>query len=517
MKKILLTNSFLIFTIISTAQVSESTMMAKIKSKHAKNLISAKFDGSPIAEKIFEEGVWNNYYRRSYTVKSKTQHTGVTQVYSGGIQYKKAGSSYVYDQLLVGDWHYLGIPDPNKADVVKLLKSDYKKFIESYHYNKIVGTISEITFPTNGKYHWNKLTSVTFNVKVTYAESVSYTELEKAEHTYEIRLYADKFKGPWKSFFSSEQSHKRKVISKSTHTSEELAAMKTLADIDDENLAKAEYADLPDVGELPTFESDKQLFYFLHNIIMTKDAKTVKAYLYKSLSKLCMHSELLLKSRDQEWVDQVFNNVATYKKTHCLYPKVKHEQNGMISFYDKENRRILDFNGSYEGEVWKLRSIKYYPAKASDVARMENIQNNCQEKPNLTVRKEVKYEIGDIVDVKFSNGTFAATIDKKDTSFSNRYYVKLLEGGRGYWMTEDLMSPSATKRTPKKMGTISHAGTSEVKKQVSFNIGDAVGVKTRSGIMNGKIIKYASRRFLVKFDESGYQDMWTLPEHLVKL
>lgn len=518
MKKLFFGTLFIFISIFAFAQPSAGTMMAKIKAKHPKGLISASFAGKAISERLYEDGVWNTYYRRSYTIKSRTKHAGVTQVYGGGLQYKKTGGRYIYDQFLVGDWYYLGIPNPNKQEVLKLLKADLKKFLQSYHYNKIVGDVSEITFPANAKYHWNKLTSVNFDVNVTYAESVSYTEIEKAVHTYEVNLRSDVFKGPWVKFLSSYQGHKKKVISKTTYTSDEIEAMKTLADIDDENLAKAEYADLPDVGKIPVFESEKQLFYFIHDKVMTKDAKTVKAFLYKVLSKQCMHSELLLNTRDQQWVDNIFNNVETYKKTHCVYPAIKHQQAGFFEFYDKENRRILGYTGSYEEGTWKLRSIRYYVAKPDDIARMQNSQNNCQAKPNLAVKKIVQYKAGDKVNAKFSNGTFPYVINKKDGS-NDRYYIKA-EGdpaGRGYWMNGTSLTSRTVDDAVEEKTT---EGKTEDKVETTtikptFNIGDKVGVKTRTGVLYGEIIRYASRKFLIKF-EKNYQDMWVAPDNLVK-
>ncbi|OYT10657.1 MAG: hypothetical protein B6I18_07925 [Bacteroidetes bacterium 4572_112] len=239
------------------------------------------------------------------------------------------------------------------------------------------------------------------------------------------------------------------------------------------------------------------------NTELTKTRHTYEVYLYSEKYQSPFNN------------DKITDNATIYQKTHCQYPKVKEEQYGMIAFYDKERGRGVGFVGVEEDNTWKLRTIRYYPAKEDDVKRMENSAGSCGDKPALAVEKVIKYEIGDIVDIKFSNGMFAAKVEKKDNNFDNRYYVKLIDGGRGYWKTSDEMSPSTAKEksTVSKMGTVSSTVKSE---KVSFIVGDKVSVKTRSGNMNGKIVKSSGSKFLIKLNDFRYKDMWVAPANLIK-
>ena len=185
-----------------------------------------------------------------------------------------------------------------------------------------------------------------------------------------------------------------------------------------------------------------------------------------------------MNSGTKAWFDKLINNLDAYKTAHCQYPTVKHQQTGQIEFYDKENRRILRFSGSKSADSWTLNLVSFYPAKANELSRMKNNNANCQAKPNLTVRKVIAYNIGDKINAKFSNGTFPAFIVKKDPSFSNRY------------------------------SNNSNTNTETTNKKVNFKVGDKIQVQTKTqGWLDGKIIKYASHKYLIKFDKN-FRDSW---------
>jgi len=516
MKNIILSILTLFLMNSAFAQVSDATVLAKIKSSN-RDIISLKLTGNGWTERVLEKGVWVKYYRKSYEIKQKTSYPGITVITVNHLTYKNSGSGYRFDGFGVPEYRLFGIPDPDKQEVIALLEADYFNFLESHHYNKIVGEVSEISFPGDVVFWWKDVDRVHFDVEVTYSKKVSNTELEKATHLYEVAIfYKDDYKGEMKGFRSFEDDSKRKVISTEKFSESELEAMKTLQMVDDENKAKDELSALPKIENLPVFESEKQMIYFLHEKIMTEDASTAKAYVYKMLSKTRKEGEYILKEFAKNWVDKIVENTDTYKKTFCMYPVIKEEQFGQVSFFDKEKYKNVTYVGTEEDGTWKIRDIHYYPSSKEDADRMANMQGSCGEKPDLVVRKEVTYEIGDVVDVKFSNGNFPAIVDKKDPNFSNRYFVKLVDGGRGYWKTEEELSPSTASNTTQaqetqQMGSVSEE---EVVNEVAFKVNDKVGVKTRSGVMKGKIIKASNGKFLVKFRDPRYQDLWVAESNL---
>jgi hypothetical protein len=515
--------SIFLFSAISFAQTpTDSELKAKIRANY-KGLSSLQLEGNGVTKKEFEDGAWKYYYYRSFNTNFKNpDYPDVTAVVYGSIRYIKAGNRFVFNQFSSRGTKMLGAKPPSKKEILDLINANLADFFR-FSYDDIIGDISEFTVPNNNEYYWDDLDHVKFKVKVTYSEKVSPTKVETAEHTYEVHFYSDGYKKPWKKLQAFGGESEKKVISTKTYLVEELAKIKTLAEIDEQNSAQRIFDKLPSVENPPVFKSDKQLFYYLHNQLMHSDNTSMaKAHLYKVMSKSLFESGLILKSFHQDWFDKVVNNIGIYQKTHCEYPKVKEEQSGMITFYNKERDKILRMTAREEEGTWKLSVMSYYPQSNADANRLANVTGTCGEKPDLEIKEVVKYEIGDVVDVTFSNGVFTATVNKKDTSFDNRYYIKLVEGGRGYWVTDDKMKKSNQKiDKPQSLNDAKsinsqEQNTSETKEKQTFNIGDAVGIRTRSGVMKGKIIKYASNKFLIKLDDAGYQDMWVSPEHLIK-
>ena len=517
MRKTVLLLMLNVIVILAYAQPSEATMMAKVRS-YEKNVISVVWDGNPISERVADDGVLNNYYRRSYITKRKTKYKGITKVYSGGIQYKMVGGKYIFDQFLVGSVHYEGVPEPNREEILKLLKSDMVKYLKQNSIYSIVGEVSEITFPEDPEWYWRKLTNVEFYTKVTYTAKVSYTELEKAVRYYRITLFSDEYKGKWKDFLSSREINKKEVISKTKYTAEEIEAMPTYGSEIQTRNANSYLDALPKVAAIPKFETDQQLFYYVHDIILSKPVKEVEAYLYKLQSKSCYfkNSDVLRNPRAEKWVNNIRDHIDVFKKMYCQYPLVKHYQPGSITFLDKKNKRELQYQANKEDGTWKLSNIYYYPAPKSEANTMVNLNSNCQGKPDLTVRKIRQYKKGDKVNAKFRNGTFPYVIDKRDGT-NDRYYIRA-EGdpnGRGYWMNEKDLSPrtggNSTTSTQKETKTNTTKTSTE-----TFKVGDQIQMQTRTkGWLDGEIIRQLGSKYLIKF-KGNYRDMWVSASNIRK-
>ncbi len=519
MKNLLLSISIVLYTIAAYAQPSTATMMAKVKSYGSTGYISGKLTGSGISEREYRSGAWVNLYRRGFSVKQSTKYKGITAESTGSVQYIKIGGKYVFDQYLYGNVYYHGVQAPKNEEILKLLKADLEKYVKPNNYRLIIGEISDIEIVKDPKYEWIALKHYSFLTKVTYTHINSETTLKKSVNIYETVVYRDEYGKPWTSFNSTPKEETDVVIT--NYTKEEIKAMKTIPVVAAEKIAKAEYASLPEIGEIPVFESERQLFYFTHNIIKTKDPKMAKAYLYKLLSSRCMLNDVLLNDDDQEWVDEVYNNIDVYKRTFCEYPKEISRGGGdAFTLFDKENKSSVRYSSVKEKGTWKLKTIYYYPVKADDIARVENIETNCQGKPDLFVRKIIQYKPGDKVYAKFRNGSRACVVTEKDR-LPNRYRVKIVgdTSGKKYWMNEETLTQRTGDETEEKSASATSKTTNEPAKSnvvPTFQIGDKVKIKTTKGYLKGTLTRYASRRFLVKFDSSRYRDTWYLPANMEK-
>ena len=509
MKKIYLIIVLAFIANIAIAQPSDAAVTKKVRERYKAGNI--QLNGASTT-KEFENGVWHYYYWRHFTVTAKGAD-GISGTMTGAVKYEKSGNSYTFDNYATGETTIEGIKNPSDEELLNYLETNLQEFLGGA-YNDIVGETPKISILKEPKFKWKNPEHLVFFAKVIYSRKVSYTEIEKAEHIYETHIFRKGMDGDWNRVLADEVEGKKKVISKTSYTTSEIDAMKTLQDIDIDNQAKAAMSSLPKVANAPVFATEKQLFYYIHEKLMSSDAKTAKAYLYSVMSKNCFETGIVLNQRDEEWMNKICDNISTYQKTHCLYPSVKEEQYGAISFYDKEKRRNTRFVGSLEDGTWKIRTITYYPASSDDVQRMEAIQGNCEGKPDLTVKEVKKYEIGDVVDVTVSNTIYTAKVVKKDASFDNRYYVKCINFNRSYWVNDDQMKPAEVQSTSEatKMGSVSETPKAE---EASFKVGDKVKVRTRSGDMNGKIIKSSGSKFLVKLSDPRYQDMWVAPSNLI--
>jgi hypothetical protein len=509
MKALKITLFFILIVVIAKAQPSESQLLAKIKADHPSATNVELYGKGIITQMVDEENddaVLYMYYRHYYRSTTPTEYQGISQVYSGGIQYVSNSGSFIFDQYLVGDVWYIGVPDPDKTEILKMLKSDMETFLENAHYIDIVGDVSEITFPADPEFLWHQLTSVSFLVNVTYSEKINYTQVKKAQHTYRVRLYSDEFKGPWKSFMSTrEDTDKNSTEELLTYTAEELRAIPSLSQIDAENKVKSSQSDLPSV-DVPVFSTGQELFYFIHDIILTKSNNEIKAYLYKLISPNCYqeNSTVILNDYNQQWFDKVVNNVDAYRACFCEYPLVKHEQSNMIQFMDKANNRMLRISGNQEEGTWKILSIEFYPASKSEQDEMKGMTQNCQPKP-LIVKVE-KYKVGDKVTGIFSNGEYNALVEQVDEA-SNKYYIKLVgdNSGNGYWLEAQFVKPGHT-------GTLINGGSESNTNSSSgydFKVNETVYVLTSNGEkVKAEILEIKGDKAMVDFTNAAYQNMW---------
>ncbi|PLW92676.1 MAG: hypothetical protein C0592_09730 [Marinilabiliales bacterium] len=507
-----LTSTILMFLIgiVVFAQPSQGTMIAKIKANHP-SATSVELTGNGYTEQSYDNGAYRDFYLHSYRIKAPTEYSDITYCYSGQIQYVKSGGAWVFDNFNIGDKWYEGVPDPDWNEILALLMSDIEGYVKNNHYVDIVGNISPIELTDDPDFHWHDLNSVSFNTKVTYSEKQGYTKLAKGERYYRVRLYSDGYQEPWKSFNSTYEKDKidKNSFEITEYTSEELDAMKTLYEIDMENAAAKELENLPKI-EVKKFESGKQLYYYTHDIILTKEKDVILAYFYKVIDKetcFVKGSSSLMSNDTREWVDKVLDNLEAYRACYCLYPTVKEEKETRIRFYDRENRRMLDMAGVQRNDTWMLTEVDFYAANEDEQARLKSNSSNCQDAPDLTYvppREVVSYKVGDAVTGVFSNGEYNATIDKTDPYNSQRYFIKLIgdNSGKGYWMEEKNLKQG-------HVGTnINGGGSSSSSSSQSFKVDDVVYVNTTKGKMKATIKEISGEKALVDFKNPMYDDTW---------
>jgi hypothetical protein len=153
--------------------------------------------------KTYKKYVWT----RSFTAKVNTQESGIFVIVKGYASYDVMAGRYVYWRSFTTSNSYEGIPDPTAADVQALIgKFGTEQFMGNYHFNRVVGRVETIGLATEPGYIWHTPNSVSFNVMAVYTEKTNdIGGRQKVARTFEIRLYRDSVKAPWKNLISTDR------------------------------------------------------------------------------------------------------------------------------------------------------------------------------------------------------------------------------------------------------------------------------------------------------------------------
>lgn len=153
--------------------------------------------------KTYKKYVWT----RSFTAKVKTDEPGIFVIVKGYASYDVMAGRYVFWRSFTTSNSYEGIPDPSAADVQALLREfGAEKFLGNYHFSHVIGRVESIGLAAEPKFTWHTQNSVSFNVVAVYTEKTNDVGgRQRVARTFEIRLYRDGVKAPWKNLLSTDR------------------------------------------------------------------------------------------------------------------------------------------------------------------------------------------------------------------------------------------------------------------------------------------------------------------------
>lgn len=164
-------------------------------------------------------------WTRGFTAKLRTETPDVFVIVKGVAVYNVVAGKYLFRRTRIISNNYEGIPDPSPEDVKALIdKFGYKEFVGAYHYQNAVGEIESLRLVDEPKFEWHTPNSVSFEVVAILSQKVSYTEVERVEQRFNIRLYRDDVKQPWARMMSTPNQGDggKKVLGKKTYTADQL-------------------------------------------------------------------------------------------------------------------------------------------------------------------------------------------------------------------------------------------------------------------------------------------------------
>jgi hypothetical protein len=370
----------------STVQAQPSDAQTK-RDLTSRGVLSVKLHGrgAKVWSSLHSQYVWD----RTATVIRKAnipEFPNAKLEIVGIASYSILGGRYPFRKFLVAENRYIGIPTPSAAAIVAMVKKDLPGFL-GFHYNRIVGEVQPITLAADPKWYWHTPNSVSMMVTAAFSEKVSDTELEKKKMTFEVRLYRDAIKKPWKSFGSSSKTEVS--LGKMTRDADALAAMKTLDVIDAERVAKARLATLPAV-QIPAFKTDLELFAWLHKTLREGGAGKTEAVLRRMLAPQLFRkgSDVLLDDTGermvQDTVQKAFKGKSTYAEQYGAEPNIESYSANEIVFInaDGKHRSSISLepaggswqNGVKTGQSLKIKQINIgLNTNADEIARLRSL------------------------------------------------------------------------------------------------------------------------------------------------
>ncbi len=157
--------------------------------------------------RTYKKFVWT----RSFTAKVKSDEPGIFVMVKGYASYDVMGGRYVFWKSFITSNSYEGIPDPTSTDVQALIsKLGEEQFMGNYHFNRVIGRVESLGLATEPEYMWHTTNSVSFNVVATYTEKTNDVGgRQRIARTFEIRLYRDNVREPWKNLNSTARGVER--------------------------------------------------------------------------------------------------------------------------------------------------------------------------------------------------------------------------------------------------------------------------------------------------------------------
>ena len=304
-------------------------------------------------------------------------------------RYRIVGENYDFDKLKTAWNEYEGIPLPSDNEIISIIKKDIVSFVRSY-WNQMVSELDGPILskdPAVRKVEWHTANSFTIHVQAKFSVISSYTEVQDKFVDFKVRFYRDGVNQPWKPNFIASKD-KEEILATHKYTSDEINAMPTQASMQAEKQAQAATSGLPQLT-IPQFNSDKEAFAYIYNILRTGDKKQVEAmframaipFFFVEGSKIQLNQNG--KDALAKILKQTFDNKVTFAQSYCPQIFVQSYQTNMINIVDalrKNKTRIAlqKRGGHYErgkkvGQGYKISALEVWTLRSDDdVAQLKS-------------------------------------------------------------------------------------------------------------------------------------------------
>lgn len=376
---------------ISFAQPSEAQIKADLK-KDFPTAVNIEPSASGSTSKEYIDGVYKNMYRRNVNVtvpSSNKKYPNAKVVYRGAVLYNQSGSSYSYVKFNPGDERIIGMPDPNKAELIKYLDSKMSEIFASYKYT-LIDKPASFQFTEDSKFEWLSFTQVIFTVYTTYSTLPDgKNKSETIKHFQRIRLYSDE-NGEWIKVISDAPSDRveREIVSTKQYTDTEKSQLLSWGEKVDRIEAEKIWASLPKM-EIPTFKDVYEAAEFVNAVFLEGDALKTRALLYYMMPQSGFRApDYRALSRwgydfTEKVIPLIAGNEFLYRDQYCATLDVKNVQDGDIDLFNKEQSTYTRFSFGIENGAWKIFDITSYILTDPEIAN--RLKSTTCSKTSLSV------------------------------------------------------------------------------------------------------------------------------------
>ena len=383
---LLLIAGFSLVAMIATAQPTDQQI---IKDLTKPGVLKVELSGGVTKKEWHStqgQYMWDRvaYVWRSAEVPEYPQAT----VKITGIARYHYGASTSFREFKVAENEYFGLPAPSKDEMIGMIRERYLAFL-GWRANSMVGDLHFLRIPEGEGVLWHTPRSFTIPVEIEFDAKTSIYDLTTIYEKVDVRFYRDAVTGPWKENLVA-TSRERKDGEVRKYSAEELSAMPTMKQQLEEQQATARLNALPTVT-IPEFERDVDVFLYTHKQLREGTREQMEAYLMHMLheSFFVEGSRTQLNARGADLInktlDRAFNPKSTYAQQYCPDPGVKHQQPGMMEWWnatqDSHTRMTVAKadgtwkNGQKVGETWKITALEVWMLTSpDDIARINSYE-----------------------------------------------------------------------------------------------------------------------------------------------
>lgn len=429
---------FLVISFLSIAAIAQPGDAEIRQIPMSKGAIATKFTSE---KGTIHTTITEKWYMRTLESKWNTDFPEIKRWERTEYRYNYNGGKWVFYKSYLNSSWFDGIPNPEESEIVKLLEAS------KVGYQNAVIEKPVFKLAAEPKWLWHTYNSVEFMVEAIHFEKTNHTEVAKKKTIFPVRLYRDNGEGkhdpntkkyyknnPWlavnKPIISTSYS-KDEILETRNYTSEEADKIKTMNEIVAESEAQKRFSSLGAIS-IPAFQTDKEAIVWIHNILRDGDKDKIEMMLLSMLSSYNFEkgSSVLLNESGKNLLDNLKKVASNYSTLYCEFPTIKHEQENMMQFYDRENQSHARIALDVENGKFKISDIDcYFEPPADKISNCKAAgETNCGKPINTTAPAKLpKFLPNDLVTVNW-NGQgkdfYNGKIIKVDSFNENRYFVE---------------------------------------------------------------------------------------------